>query len=107
MRFKIAIIALMLTVGTIFSFSQDARSADVIWANVTIDKVYYHKDGRCEVRFSEVDNIFTNKAFMADGENSKAILAVILTAESLDKVLRVAFYDGTPATIIMAGINNN
>lgn len=107
MRIKTAITAVILLLVLSFLAPAIASSEETLWAEVSIDEIYYNANGWCTVRLTEVSNVFEYKLFRAKNENSKAILAIFLTAQSMQKNVRIAFYDGEPASqIILAGMVN-
>jgi hypothetical protein len=106
---KLMVMGMFLLVALAVVAPQIGNAADLLWADFTINKVY-QLTGKVQLRLDYVDGTFTNKLFETSSEKQGAILAVVLTALSLDKQVRVGFYEGatpTAAAIIQAvGIIN-
>jgi hypothetical protein len=102
MKKKLMVLTLAMVLGLAFAGPQCAVSADLLWANTTIDRVL-QTAAAAQVRLTDVDGVFTSKLFNISNDRQNAMLAILLTAMSLDKQVRVAFYDGNPATIILVG----
>ena len=98
---------LMGLLGLIFMAPQQANCSGLLWTNVTINRII-QTETNVQVRPTEVGvaDPFSNKLFNISNEKQNAMLAILLTAMSLDKNVRIAFYDGTPALIILVGTIN-
>ena len=102
-----AIIGILLAFGLFLSVPPKAHTAEKLWATVNIDTILQMTSGTAQFRLTQIDNIFVDKLFKADGPNQREVLAIMLTAHSLGETVRIAFYDGDPAHIILAGVENS
>jgi hypothetical protein len=75
-----------------------------VWADANVDRVLQGTT-MVQTRLTDVNGTFTSKLFKIDNEKTSAMLAILLTAYSLEKTVRIAFNDGDPASIILVGIN--
>ena len=107
MKINSLICAGLLLLGFVFITPETASSEEVFRTKVTVDSVVQHTN-YLRVRLSEVgvSNPFTNKLFDVPAEKANQMLAILLTARSLGDNLSIAFFDGTPAKIILITIED-
>ncbi len=109
MKFKMfALVGAMLAAGLLFLGTPKADAQEIVWAWVNVTQVNMTPTA-LTIRATEEDGVFTNKQFRIDPANpsKNAYLAVILTAISLDSTMRVGFYEGTPATLHVIGMQTH
>ena len=104
MKGKFFVLGLFLLVS-VFCVNIKTGNAETLWATCTIDLVN-HTATVPSVRLTEINNVFQNKLFRITNQSNKQQLAIILTALSLGKEIRIAFQDGNPAHIELVGIVN-
>ena len=80
-------------------------SAELLWANVTVNRVL-QTTGTAQARLTEVNSVFNNKLFNMRNDKQNAMVAILLAALALNKDVRIAFYDGSPAEIVVVGVIN-
>lgn len=97
-------LALLVGLGTMTTPNR-AVAADLLWANVTIDRVL-QTAGPAQVRLTDVGGVFSNKLFNISNDKQNAMVAVLLAALALGKDVRIAFNDGSPAVIVLVGVIN-
>ncbi len=95
MRKKIIYLALVVFLGTmLYNPSYAGAQSPDTWAIVEVVRVI-QSPTRAQVRFTEVDGVFTNKIFNIHEENAKEHLAILLTALSLNRMLYIGFENAT------------
>ena len=102
MKRNLQVILLAMVLGFVFAGPQCAMSADLLWANVTVNRAL-QTQSKVQAVLTDAGGVFTNKLFDITNEKQDAMLAVLLTAISLNKQVRIAFYLGSPANIVLVG----
>ena len=103
MKIKAMLLTGFFLLGLVLIAPQSAVSQDTLWADTTIDRIN-QTQSIIQVRLSDIGGQFSKKLFNIDHNRQEAQLAILLTALSLDKSVRIAFHDGNPATIILVGV---
>ena len=104
MKTKTLLLTGLFLVGLVLMIPQSAISQELLWANVEVNRIL-QTSAHAQTRLTEVgvSNPFENKLFNISNDKQDAMLAILLTADSMGKNVRIAFYDGNPATIILVG----
>lgn len=102
MKRKLRMILLAMVLGLVFVGPQCAISAELLWANVIVNRAI-QTNTIVQAVLTEANGVFSNKLFNIRNDKQDAMLAVLLTAISLNKQVRIAFYDGSPATLTLVG----
>ena len=101
--FFLIVLSLMFIGTQNFPKQQTAYAQQLLWADVTLDLIVQRTD-HIRARFTEIGNVpdpFQRKLFSIPEAKANQMLAILLTAESSDKNLEIAFYDGNPAEIFL------
>jgi hypothetical protein len=99
MKKRLTVLVMVLCLGMAFMIPQSAISADLLWADTNVVRIA-QTSTKVQVVLDHVSGVFEGKLFNISNEKQNAMLAVLLTAMTMKKVVRIAFYDGTPAAEI-------
>lgn len=103
MKIKALFVVGLFILGLMFIAPQASESQELLYANTTIDRIN-HNSSFALLFMSEVNGVFTNKRFRFENQEvENMMMAIALTAASMDKTIRVGFYDGNPARVVVFG----